>query len=58
MLYGYEVQTASLDGANDPLVKVARKTSFEFVDANIPGKWLVDTLPFCKPFIFLRLWVF
>jgi hypothetical protein len=42
--YGY---TTAARG-NDPLVDLARKTLDQFTEAVVPGKWMVDILPFCK----------
>ncbi len=42
--YGY---TAEPHG-RDPLVDMAGKTMQEFADATVPGKWVVDIMPFCK----------
>jgi hypothetical protein len=42
--YGY---TAVAHG-NDPFVDLAGKTMEQFAEATVPGKWMVDTLPFCK----------
>jgi hypothetical protein len=42
--YGY---TTAARG-NDPLVDLAKKTLDQFTEAVVPGKWMVDILPFCK----------
>lgn len=42
--YGY---TAEAHG-RDPFVDLAGATMKGFAEATIPGKWMVDILPFCK----------
>ena len=42
--YGY---TAEAHG-RDPFVELAGKTMQTFAEATVPGKWIVDILPFCK----------
>jgi hypothetical protein len=41
--YGY---TAVAHGI-DPFVELARKTMEDFAEATVPGRWMVDILPFC-----------
>lgn len=42
--YGY---TAESHG-KDPLVDLAGATMEDFAEATMPGKWIVDVLPFSK----------
>jgi hypothetical protein len=42
--YGY----TTVARGNDPLLDLARKTLDQFTEAVVPGKWMVDILPFCK----------
>ena len=53
MLYGYE---ATVKGSEDrdPLVALAKRTTEEFSDSSIAGRWLVDSLPLRKPFTLER----
>lgn len=41
--YGY---TTTAHGP-DPLVNLAAKTMEQFAEAAVPGRWMVDILPFC-----------
>jgi hypothetical protein len=41
--YGYTTEARG----NDPLVALARTTMEQFAEATVPGKWMVDILPFC-----------
>lgn len=42
--YGYRAEAHG----RDPLVELAGKTMQTFAEATVPGKWLVDILPFRK----------
>jgi hypothetical protein len=42
--YGY----TTVARGKDPLVDLARRTLDQFTEAVVPGKWMVDILPFCK----------
>jgi hypothetical protein len=42
--YGY----TTVPHGNDPLVDLASKTMEQFAKATVPGKWMVDVLPFCE----------
>lgn len=42
--YGYQTKAEG----KDPLVELAGKTMVQFADATVPGRWLVDILPFCE----------
>jgi len=42
--YGYN--TAS--HGHDPFVDLAADTMVQFAAATVPGRWMVDVLPFCK----------
>ncbi|KAH7401090.1 cytochrome P450 [Phaeosphaeria sp. MPI-PUGE-AT-0046c] len=50
MTYGY---TTELHG-NDPFVDLAAETMVQFAEATVPGRWMVDILPFLK---YLPPWV-
>jgi hypothetical protein len=41
--YGY----TTIPHDNDPFVDLAAKTMEQFAEATVPGKWMVDILPFC-----------
>jgi hypothetical protein len=41
--YGYTTEARG----NDPLVVLACTTMEQFAEATVPGKWMVDMLPFC-----------
>lgn len=42
--YGYTTEARG----KDPFVDLAGKTMVQFAEATVPGKWIVDILPFCK----------
>ncbi|KAF1849093.1 O-methylsterigmatocystin oxidoreductase [Cucurbitaria berberidis CBS 394.84] len=42
--YGY----TTVAHGNDPLVDLAGKTMEQFAEATVPGKWMVDLLPFLR----------
>lgn len=44
MLYGYEATKMG----SDPLVELAKSATYEFSDAILAGRWIVDTLPLCE----------
>jgi hypothetical protein len=44
--YGY----TTVAQGNDPFVDLAGKTMEQFAEATVPGKWMVDILPFCMYF--------
>ncbi|KAF1954731.1 O-methylsterigmatocystin oxidoreductase [Byssothecium circinans] len=44
--YGYTTEARG----NDPFVDLAGKTMMQFADATVPGKWIVDILPFLRYF--------
>lgn len=44
VVYGYQTRTEG----KDPLVKLAGDTMVNFAEACVPGKFLVDVLPFCR----------
>ena len=41
--HGYEITDA-----RDPYLAKANEFVENFADASLPGRWLVDWLPFCK----------
>ena len=43
--HGYSVEPTG----TDPLVHLVESAAKEFYIATVPGRWLVDSLPFCKP---------
>ncbi|KAI8939724.1 hypothetical protein NX059_003472 [Plenodomus lindquistii] len=42
--YGYNIQAHG----RDPFVDLAQETMTQFADATVPGRWLVDVLPFLR----------
>lgn len=42
MTYGYTTEPHG----NDPFVDLAAKTMVQFAEATVPGRWMVDILPF------------
>ena len=42
--YGYTTEARG----NDPFVDLAGRTMEQFAEATVPGKWMVDILPFCE----------
>lgn len=45
IIYDYKTEAHK----RDPLVDLADETTNIFADASVPGKWIVDVLPFRKP---------
>jgi hypothetical protein len=43
IIYGYTTKRGK-----DPLVELANQTMADFAEATVPGKWIVDVMPFCK----------
>ena len=48
IIYGYDTSRHK----RDPLVDMAETTVAQFAEASVPGRWAVDTFPFClSPFL-------
>jgi hypothetical protein len=41
--YGYQVK-----GKEDPFIDIVTRAMDDFIDGTQPGKYLVDTFPFCE----------